>query len=616
VQKGLEIWQRRLNPRTVVWLASIILLAIPAASRAAGSAYVANAVDSTASQFAIGTAGELVPLSPATVATGASPVGIALSPDDTSAYVTNSGDGTVSQYDVDPTTGALSPKTPATVAGISSPIHTGIAVTPNGRTAYVTNFNDNTVSQYGIDPTTGALSPKTPLTVATGKGPLGIAVTPDGNSAYVAGTTDGTVSQYDIDPLTGALTPKTPASAPAGTAPSGVAVSPDGKSAYVHDAGSVSQFDINSVTGALTPKSPASVIAGTGSGGSGTDDSTPIAVSPDGKSVYDVSGSSEFPEILQYDVDPVSGKLTAKTPGSVATDSQPDNLAVSSDGKSVYATDLASAKVSQYDVDATNGTLSPKTPATATTGSSPTGIAVSPVPLTRQTTTTISCSPATVVAGNQTSCTATVSDTTTPHGTVGFTSSGPGSFSGAGSCTLAETSIGVASCSVAYTPDPTPNDPQRTDTVTGSYGGDGSHTASHGSTEVTVISPTLLARGSFVIGDQSAIVGDAVTFWGAQWSAANGLSGGPAPASFKGFASQVPHNPPACNDRWTTDPGNRSRPPAGVPTYMDVIVSGTITKSGSRISGDTEAVVVVRTDPGYDGDPGHPGTGTVVAQVC
>jgi hypothetical protein len=27
-------------------------------------------------------------------------------------------------------------------------------------------------------------------------------------------------------------------------------------------------------------------------------------------------------------------------------------------------------------------------------------------------------------------------------------------------------------------------------------------------------------------------------------------------------------------------------------------------------------VVVVRTDAGYAGDPGHPGTGTVVGVVC
>lgn len=44
--------------------------------------------------------------------------------------------------------------------------------------AYVTNLFGATVSQYTIDPATGGLSPKTPATVETGSSPDGIAVTP------------------------------------------------------------------------------------------------------------------------------------------------------------------------------------------------------------------------------------------------------------------------------------------------------------------------------------------------------------------------------------------------------------------------------------------------------
>jgi hypothetical protein len=66
----------------------------------------------------------------------------------------------------------------------------------------------------------------------------------------------------------------------------------------------------------------------------------------------------------------------------------------------------------------------------------------------------------------------------------------------------------------------------------------------------------------------------------------------------------------------TTGLGNSAGPPAAVPKYMAVTVSSSIVKSGSQISGDTERVVVVQTDGGYAPDPGHPGTGTVVAQAC
>jgi len=121
----------------------------------------------------------------------------------------------------------------------------------------------------------------------------------------------------------------------------------------------------------------------------------------------------------------------------------------------------------------------------------------------------------------------------------------------------------------------------------------------------------LSSGGSFVIGDQNAAVGTTVTYWGAQWWKLNGLSGGAAPAAFKGFET----NPGASTTltSWTTQPGNSSNPPSSVPSYMAVIVSSSISQSGSTISGDAPHIVIVKTDPGYAGNPGHEGTGTVVA---
>lgn len=127
--------------------------------------------------------------------------------------------------------------------------------------------------------------------------------------------------------------------------------------------------------------------------------------------------------------------------------------------------------------------------------------------------------------------------------------------------------------------------------------------------------------GTFVIGDQNAQLGSEVTFWGAQWWQDNPLSTGLAPASSKGF---VVDTTPMCGESWTTDPGNSSHPPAtlaeaspgAIPGTIQVIVSSTITKSGSVISGDTAEVVDVAPDPGYASDPGHAGTGTVVGIEC
>jgi oligopeptide/dipeptide ABC transporter ATP-binding protein len=70
-----------------------------------------------------------------------------------------------------------------------------------------------------------------------------------------------------------------------------------------------------------------------------------------------------------------------------------------------------------------------------------------------------------------------------------------------------------------------------------------------------------------------------------------------------------------CNQ--SVDACGNGRPPLRpVPSLMAIIVSSSITKSGSVISGNVAHIVIVSTNPGYAGNPGHEGTGTVVAVVC
>jgi YVTN family beta-propeller protein len=230
-----------------------------AVSPDAKSVYVVNQGDDTVTQYTINsTTGQLS--AKLRVATGPGPSAIAVSSDGKSAYVTNHNNSTVSQYTIDSTTGQLSAKTPATIGAGNNPL--AIALSPDGTSAYVTNDNPfpaaATVSQYTINPTTGTLSPKTPATIGTeGSAPDGIAVSPDGRSAYVTGTV---VTQFTIDPTTGLLSGKTPSFVQG----SGFkfAVSPDGKSAYLTNGVSVSQYTINPTTGTLSPKTPATVAGG------------------------------------------------------------------------------------------------------------------------------------------------------------------------------------------------------------------------------------------------------------------------------------------------------------------------------------------------------------------
>ena len=199
-------------------------------------------------------------------------------------------------------------------------------------------------------------------------------------------------------------------------------------------------------------------------------------------------------------------------------------------------------------------------------------------------------------------------DNTTPVAgrTVTFTLGSGGS---AQTCSGVTNASGIAVCTIG--PVAQPLGPG---VVTDTFAGDSCYRpASAGANTLLFAFP---ASGAFVVGDQSAQMGAKVTFWGAKWSKVNSLSGGAAPASFKGFAATLSAEPPKCGITWTTGPGNSSNPPATVPAYMGVLVAAKVTKSGSTISGDAKSIVVVKTDPGYAPDPGHAGTGTVMAVFC
>ncbi len=165
---------------------------------------------------------------------------------------------------------------------------------------------------------------------------------------------------------------------------------------------------------------------------------------------------------------------------------------------------------------------------------------------------------------------------------------------------------GSASCSII------PNQPLGPGSVSAAFLGDAFYLPSS-DTEATILF-AFLDRGAFVIGDGNVIPATTDTYWGAQWASLNTLSGGPAPNAFKGFASNT-SKPPACSVGWTARPGNSGDPSGSVPSYMGVIVSSSIDKHGSTTSGDTVEIVVIKTDPGYQGNPGHSGTGTVVAST-
>jgi photosystem II stability/assembly factor-like uncharacterized protein len=187
---------------------------------------------------------------------------------------------------------------------------------------------------------------------------------------------------------------------------------------------------------------------------------------------------------------------------------------------------------------------------------------------------------------------------------------------GAQSCTGATDNLGVASCTLTFVGDLGPQP------LAASFAGDDFYLASSDTSKTAVVF-AFPGRGAFVLGDvtvSEATMTTSVTWWADDWSVEDQLSGGPAPASFKGFASTVSlptGTPPgSCGGPWSSSPGDSPPPTADVPSYMGVVVAGAVSKSGSSIAGSAVHIVVVKTAGGYAPNPGAHGTGTIVATYC
>jgi hypothetical protein len=166
---------------------------------------------------------------------------------------------------------------------------------------------------------------------------------------------------------------------------------------------------------------------------------------------------------------------------------------------------------------------------------------------------------------------------------------------GGASCTASTNAAGDASCTLlaaALALGPS--------TVTVRYDGDPLYSTSSGTRQAVVYGTP--SGGLFVVGDRSAT--GAVTFWSPSWWLRNVLSSGPAPASFKGFATAVPGG-------WIASSGF-DHSPAKVPEWMAVLVASRIVKEGSLITATASRMVVVHAGA-YD--PGLVGEGTVVATI-
>jgi YVTN family beta-propeller protein len=158
---------------------------------------------------------------PDDIPVGPVPVAVAFTPDGSTAFVANrqndqppapdpSASGTVSVIDV-----ATRTTDPVPIGGFEMPA--GVAITPDGTTAFVSDVAGDVVSSFDV-----ASRTKDPVDIAVGREPLDLAVSPDGRQVYVANSGTHTVTAIDV--ATRSADPGEAISV--GTAPGGVVFTP------------------------------------------------------------------------------------------------------------------------------------------------------------------------------------------------------------------------------------------------------------------------------------------------------------------------------------------------------------------------------------------------------
>ncbi|HWR34969.1 MAG TPA: beta-propeller fold lactonase family protein [Clostridia bacterium] len=239
-------------------------------------------------------------------------------------------------------TGNITPVAGSPFIAGAQPI--AVAIAPNGKFIYVANMNSSTVSAFTIA-ANGTLSSVGAAAANTGSQPGTLAVDPSGKFLIVGNQTSLSLSIFSINASTGAL------SEVAAVSPMTVSFSPraivfSGTFVYVESATGIAGFRLDTATGALaamagSPFTPATILNN-------------IAVSPNGRFLYALDGSSN--QVLTFALDPNTGIPVAQA-GAIASGADPVAMQFDPTGKFLYVANRSSNAITQLNANATTGAL-------------------------------------------------------------------------------------------------------------------------------------------------------------------------------------------------------------------------------------------------------------------
>ena len=215
---------------------------------------------------------------------------VAIAPDSTTAYVTNSQNNTVTPVD-------LTARPPVARPAVHLAAQPGtIAVAPDGATAWVLTVTGpalaQTASLVPIDLTASPAKPGTPIPVHKNVAAIyraDFVLSPDGSAAYVILADPALLVEV---PLSGG----TIVSAPVGGFPFGVTVAPNGSTVYVADTQNAAIYPVKPSRTKLIVGTPFHMPGGPLDGANGFPYA--MAISPDGRQLYVTDGGSPIANAL------------------------------------------------------------------------------------------------------------------------------------------------------------------------------------------------------------------------------------------------------------------------------------------------------------------------------
>lgn len=314
-------------------------------------AYTANGGDGTISSYTVdSTTGQLK--STGYAFAGTSPNAVAATPSGAFVYAANRGSGNVSAFSAKAGSGALTAVSGSPFPG--EPFAFAIAVSPSGKFVYVTNANStsNNISAYAINSTTGVLTQISGSPFQAGNDTRAVAIDPAGKFLYAANATSNDVSAYTINAATGVLTQimNSPFPLPSGASvPQSIAVDPATKFVFVGSsaASNVSAFTINATTGALTGVT-GSPFADPGGSNYG------IAVDSSDRFVYVANGTGS---VSAYTITASTGALNLIFGSPFLAGTTALSLALDPSSGFLYLPDSSSNNVFMFTVDPSSGAL-------------------------------------------------------------------------------------------------------------------------------------------------------------------------------------------------------------------------------------------------------------------